>query len=128
MTYLDDDALRHVRRFPLYEERYLLLTPADAPPAGPPVARWAQAAALPLCLLSSRMRNRRIMDECFAADGVTASPAVETDSVAGLYAHLTGAGAGRASSPTPGCTCSECPRGCGWCRWRGPRTVPGWGW
>lgn len=97
MTYLDDDALRHVRRFPLYEERYLLLTPADAPPAGLPVARWAQAAALPLCLLSSRMRNRRIMDECFAADGVTASPAVETDSVAGLYAHLAGSG-GRWSS------------------------------
>jgi DNA-binding transcriptional LysR family regulator len=26
MTYLDDDILRHVRRFPLYEERYVLLT------------------------------------------------------------------------------------------------------
>ncbi|MER5917336.1 LysR family transcriptional regulator [Streptomyces sp. NPDC001982] len=97
MTYLDDDSLRHVRRFPLYEERYLLLTPADAPPLARPVARWAQAAALPLCLLSPRMRNRRIMDECFAADGVVASPAVETDSVAGLYAHLTSSG-GRWSS------------------------------
>ncbi|MFD5387373.1 hypothetical protein ACFWMG_20965 [Streptomyces sp. NPDC127074] len=30
------------------------------------------------------MRNRRIMDECFAADGATVTPAIESDSVAGL--------------------------------------------
>jgi DNA-binding transcriptional LysR family regulator len=29
MTYLDDDSLLHVRKTPLYEERYLLLTPED---------------------------------------------------------------------------------------------------
>ncbi|MET8857668.1 LysR family transcriptional regulator [Streptomyces sp. NPDC004579] len=90
MTYLDDDTLRQVRRFPLYEERYMLLTPADGPLAASDTVRWAQAAALPLCLLSPRMRNRRIIDECFAADGATATPAIETDSVAGLYAHLPG--------------------------------------
>ncbi|WP_369031839.1 LysR family transcriptional regulator [Streptomyces adonidis] len=90
MTYLDDDSLRHVRRFPLYEERYVLLTPVDGPLAGTSEARWAQAADLPLCLLNSRMRNRRIIDECFAADGATAAPAIESDSVAGLYAHLPG--------------------------------------
>ncbi|MFF3377445.1 LysR substrate-binding domain-containing protein [Streptomyces sp. NPDC002680] len=90
MTYLDDDSLRHVRRFPLYEERYMLLTPVDGPLAGTSEARWAQAADLPLCLLNSRMRNRRIIDECFAADGATAAPAIESDSVAGLYAHLPG--------------------------------------
>ncbi|GGJ56765.1 hypothetical protein GCM10010121_079340 [Streptomyces brasiliensis] len=36
------------------------------------------------------MRNRRIVDECFAADGATAEAAIESDSVAGLYAHLSG--------------------------------------
>jgi DNA-binding transcriptional LysR family regulator len=90
MTYLDDDTLRHVRRFPLYEERYMLLTPVTGPLATAPTASWAQAAALPLCLLSPRMRNRQIVDEYFAADGATATPAIETDSVAGLYAHLAG--------------------------------------
>ncbi|MFJ2604228.1 LysR substrate-binding domain-containing protein [Streptomyces sp. NPDC087425] len=90
MTYLDDDTLRQVRRFPLYEERYVLLTPVEGPLAQVARARWAQAAALPLCLLNPRMRNRRIMDACFAADGATAEPAIETDSVAGLYAHLPG--------------------------------------
>jgi hypothetical protein len=41
------------------------------------------------------MRNRRIIDERFAADDATAAPAIESDSVAGLYAHLP---AGRWSS------------------------------
>ncbi|MFJ2647507.1 LysR family transcriptional regulator [Streptomyces sp. NPDC087420] len=90
VTYLDDDSLSHVRRTPLYEERYLLLTPQDGPMAGQEVARWAQIAALPLCLLAPQMRNRRIMDEYFAADGAPeVTPAIETDSVAALYAHLT---------------------------------------
>lgn len=91
MTYLDDDTRGGgLRRLPLYEERYVLLTPVDGPLATAATARWAQAAALPLCLLGPRMRNRRIIDECFAADGATAAPAIESDSVAGLYAHLPG--------------------------------------
>ncbi|MFE4670348.1 LysR substrate-binding domain-containing protein [Streptomyces sp. NPDC056716] len=90
MTYLDDDTLHRVRRFPLYEERYVLLTPVDGPLGDLDTARWSQAAVLPLCLLTPRMRNRRIVDECFAADGAVATPAIESDSVAGLYAHLPG--------------------------------------
>lgn len=98
LTYLDDEALQGVDRFPLYEERYVLLTPDGVPGAGSgPGAgtgagddevTWAQAARLPLCLLSPRMRNRRILDGLFAADGASASPAVESDTVDGLYAHL----------------------------------------
>ncbi|KIF72993.1 LysR family transcriptional regulator [Streptomyces sp. 150FB] len=89
LTYLDDDALGQVRKTPLYEERYLLLTPHDGALAGQPVAHWAEIAVQPLCLLAPEMRNRRIMDEYFASDGATAvTPAIETDTVAGLYAHL----------------------------------------
>ncbi|MFF3984909.1 LysR family transcriptional regulator [Streptomyces sp. NPDC001797] len=90
MTYLDDDDLRQVRRFPLYEERYVLLTPVGGLLGDAATATWSQAAALPLCLLGRRMRNRRIIDDCFAADGAAPVPAVESDSVAGLYAHLPG--------------------------------------
>ncbi|WP_181764530.1 LysR family transcriptional regulator [Streptomyces albidus (ex Kaewkla and Franco 2022)] len=88
LTYLDDGALQGVRKFPLYEEQYLLLTPGDGPCAGQSDVSWAQAAEVPLVLLSRRMRNRRILDEFFAAESATASPAVETDTVDGLYAHL----------------------------------------
>ncbi|OIJ65378.1 LysR family transcriptional regulator [Streptomyces mangrovisoli] len=90
MTYLDGGPPGGGGRLPLYEERYVLLTPVDGPLAGAPSVRWAFAASLPLCLLGPRMRNRRIIDECFAADGATAAPAIESDSVAGLYAHLPG--------------------------------------
>lgn len=79
MTYLDDDELLQVRRNPLYEERYLLPTPVDGESATCVEARWKAIANLPLCLLTPDMRNRRIMDEFFADDGVTVLPAVETD-------------------------------------------------
>jgi DNA-binding transcriptional LysR family regulator len=95
VTYLDDETLNHVRKVPLYEERYLLLTPVGGGLADRSEVRWAEVAALPLCLLSATMRNRRIMNESFAAEGVRAAPAVESDTVAGLYAHL---GDGRWSS------------------------------
>lgn len=90
MTYLDDSPGPGARRRFLYEERYVLLTPLAGPLGTAGSARWSQAAELPLCLLDPRMRNRRIIDACFAADGATATPAVESDSVAGLYAHLPG--------------------------------------
>ncbi|MCU1684198.1 MAG: LysR family transcriptional regulator [Amycolatopsis sp.] len=88
LTYLDDEPLGPVRRLPVYEEHYLLLAPADSDLARDGKATWAQAAAVPLCLLSQEMRNRRILDEIFAATGVTVAPAIETDSVAALYAHV----------------------------------------
>ncbi|HWO61179.1 MAG TPA: LysR family transcriptional regulator [Umezawaea sp.] len=88
LTYLDGEPLGRVRRLPVYEERYLLLVPEDGDLARQGEATWAQAAAVPLCLLSRQMRNRRILDEVFASVGATVEPAVETDSVAALYAHV----------------------------------------
>jgi DNA-binding transcriptional LysR family regulator len=88
ITYLADETLGRVRTLPLYEERYLLLTPDDGPFAGRTSVHWFEAATLPLCLLAQRMRNRKILDELFAADGMVAVPAVETDTVGALYAHI----------------------------------------
>lgn len=88
LTYLDDEPLGPVRRLPVYEEHYLLLAPDDSDLARAGKATWAQAAAVPLALLGEHMRNRRILDEIFAAAGVTVAPAIETDSVAALYAHV----------------------------------------
>ncbi|MFF3437579.1 LysR family transcriptional regulator substrate-binding protein [Streptosporangium sp. NPDC002721] len=72
----------------LYEECYLLLTSDDGELAGRDVTRWAEVAALPLCLLSPQMRNRRILDAVFATAGAVAVPAVETDTVSALFAHV----------------------------------------
>ncbi|MEV6864905.1 LysR substrate-binding domain-containing protein [Streptosporangium subroseum] len=88
MTYLDDEELVGVRGTPLYEERYLLLTPDDGELADRTVVRWAELAALPLCLLSPEMRNRRILDGIFREFGTTPVPVIETDTVSALYAHV----------------------------------------
>ncbi|RCG29485.1 LysR family transcriptional regulator [Sphaerisporangium album] len=86
LTYLDEED--HARALPLYEERYLLLTPDDGELAGRALARWTEVAALPLCLLGGQMRNRRILDDLFRAVGAAVVPAVETDSVSALFAHV----------------------------------------
>ncbi len=85
LTYLDNEPLARVDAVPLWTERYLLVTPADAPFGS--VVSWAEAAELPLCLLTSDMQHRRIVDGAFGAAGATPSPAVETNSVSTLVAH-----------------------------------------
>ncbi|MFC9768708.1 LysR family transcriptional regulator [Rhodococcus jostii] len=73
---------------PLYQERYVVLASADQPmPEGPDMT-WAEAAQLPLALLTPDMRIRQVIDRAFAEAGVVVTPQVETDSVASLYAHV----------------------------------------
>lgn len=50
---------------------------------GPPM-RWAEAATLPLCLLTPEMHNRSIVDQAFRATGASVVPAIETNSVLAL--------------------------------------------
>jgi len=42
---------------------------------------WAEAAALPLCLLTAEMHNRTLVDAAFAAAGASVRPAIETNSI-----------------------------------------------
>jgi DNA-binding transcriptional LysR family regulator len=91
VTYLDNEPLHHVRTLPLYRERYHLLTAADGPPAGRTVG-WAQAARMPLCLLTPDMQNRRIVDGIFREAGARPRPVVETNSLSTLYAHVRDGG------------------------------------
>lgn len=88
MTYVDGEPLGNVRTIPLYQERYLLLTPEDNDLSNRDSVGWAEASTTPLCLLSPVMQNRRILDRNFAEAGVTVTPSVETDTVSALYAHV----------------------------------------
>jgi DNA-binding transcriptional LysR family regulator len=89
LTYTENEPLRYVRTYPLYRERYMLLTPARAPFDQLREVTWREAAKLPLCLLTRNMQNRRIIDRLFVAGGVGAPKvAVETDSVLSLVAHV----------------------------------------
>ena len=87
VTYIDGEPLEDVRVFPLYRERYVLLT-ASTSFAGRPSVGWREVDGMPLCLLSEEMQNRRILNAVFADVGVEPAPAIETDSVSTLYAHV----------------------------------------
>ncbi|MGW7268001.1 LysR family transcriptional regulator [Streptomyces sp. NPDC054842] len=73
---------------PLYEEKYTLLVSGDQLTSHASVMTWAEAAQLPLALLTPDMRIRQVIDGVFAAQGFVVTPQVETDSIASLYAHV----------------------------------------
>ena len=51
LTYLDNEPLSHVRRLPLYEERYLFATAAQGALGSRARITWREAAQQRLCLL-----------------------------------------------------------------------------
>lgn len=73
---------------PQYDEHYFLVRrrPGAKPQAGASLhlgnaLRWADAAPLPLCLLTPEMHNRSIVNSAFAQAGCTVQPVMETSSV-----------------------------------------------
>ncbi|WP_395540660.1 LysR family transcriptional regulator [Neotabrizicola sp. sgz301269] len=91
ITYLDNEPLGRVARVPLYTEFYRLLCAPGTPLASNPRVTWAEVAALPLCLLTSDMQNRRIVNQHLAEAGASAAPRIESNSTIALVAHvLTG--------------------------------------
>ncbi len=90
LTYLDDETPPGTRHIELYRERYALLAPATHPLMQQSEVLWAEAAQLPLCALTTAMRNRRIIEANTAAEGAQFIPVVESNTIAALYAHLGG--------------------------------------
>ena len=89
MTYLDNEPLRNVKSRALYDERYMLLTPKGGAFEGKRTVRWKDIAALPLCLLTRDMQNRRIIDRLLLEGGaITPRIAIETNSVLALIAQV----------------------------------------
>jgi DNA-binding transcriptional LysR family regulator len=93
MTYLDNEPLRNVRWRPLYDERYMLLTPTGGAFDARRNVSWKEAASLPLCLLTRDMQNRRIIDRLFLEGGAPLPKvAAETNSVLALIAQVRSGG------------------------------------
>jgi len=91
ITYLDNEPLGRVARVPLYTEFYRLLCAPGSPLASHSRVTWSEVAALPLCLLTSDMQNRRIVNQHLAEAGASAAPRIESNSTIALVAHvLTG--------------------------------------
>ncbi len=83
---------------PQYTEHYFLVRKTAQPGElgmhfGPPMA-WQEAATLPLCLMTSEMYNRHIVDGAFAQAGVKVQPALETNSLLTLALSAVGGSVG----------------------------------
>lgn len=92
-----------LKAWPQSIEHYFLLRRAQTPSEdelriGQPIT-WAEAGKLPLCLLTTDMHNRSIMDQSLREAGVPVSPAIETNSVLTLTLAVS---AGTVSSVLPG--------------------------
>ncbi|MBB6147424.1 DNA-binding transcriptional LysR family regulator [Silvibacterium bohemicum] len=88
VTYLDNEPLARVRRLQLYPEHYVFLTRKSPGVEERKTIPWAEAANYPLCLLTSDMQNRRIIDMHFRGAGATVNAAIETNSLITLWSHL----------------------------------------
>lgn len=83
---------------PVWRERHVLLTGADGRFAGRETVSWAEAAGVPLCLLTPDMQNRKTIDAVFAKVGAAVTPMLETNSIISILAHV---GSGHWSSIVP---------------------------
>ncbi len=89
ITYLGNETIGRLQSLPLFVERYRLLTTADGPMGARDRVAWAEAATLPLCLLTPDMQNRRIIDRLLASPAGGAHPCdIESDSMIALLSHV----------------------------------------
>jgi len=88
ITYLDNEPLGRVAQVPLYTEFYRLLCAPGTALAGRAQVTWAEVAEQPLCLLTSDMQNRRIVNQHLAEAGAAVVPQIESNSTIALIAHV----------------------------------------
>lgn len=88
VTYLDNEPIRGLLAAPIYTERYCLFVTEGHPLAQLKTITWKEAAKQPLCLLTSNMQNRRIIDRAFLSADCRPTPALETNSVINLCANI----------------------------------------
>ena len=104
VTYLENEPLQHVRKVPLYHERYVFVARRGHPATANATITWKEAAAERLCLLSEDMQNRRIINNVAASIGVDIKPTSSATRFSPFCRTFVTA-TGRASFPTrlPGC-------------------------
>ena len=88
LTYVDNEPLGKVSTIPLYREEYRLLTSPGSELGDRDEVTWAEVGQVPLCLLTTGMQNRRIIDGLLSAAGAVPQPTLESDSILVLFAHV----------------------------------------
>ena len=98
IVYVESAQVHGLDIVPIWLEHHVLLTGADGRFAGRETVRWAEAAGVPLCLLTPDMQNRKTIDAVFAKVGAGVTPMLETNSIISILAHV---GSGHWSSIVP---------------------------
>lgn len=88
ITYLEDQPLERLKTLALYEEHWSLMVPKTMFPASKQTVTWAEAANVPLCLLSPFMRERQIMDAAFESIRCKPAARLESNSIFQLAFHV----------------------------------------
>jgi DNA-binding transcriptional LysR family regulator len=88
LTYLENEAIEHVRRVPLYRERYIFVVHRRHAAASRTTISWKEASAERLCLLNEHMQNRRIIDKLTASIGINIRPEIISNSFLGICSHV----------------------------------------
>ena len=88
LPYIDNEPLGKVRTVPLYDESYRLITAPDSRFGDRDHVTWGEVGEVPLCLLTSDMQNRRIIDRALLAAGTKANPTLTSNSIIVLYTHV----------------------------------------
>lgn len=92
ISYSEGADAANLRAVPLYLERYFVAGVAKLLPARRAALTWREAAALPLCLLSRDMQNRRLLDGHFDEAGIVPAVVAESNTLIGVLSHIrTGA-------------------------------------
>lgn len=84
VSYLNDDALSHLNKMPIYVERLSLLVPDIDKFKDRTSISWREAAELPLAMLRPSMHERKFVDEVFRKIGCKPVAKVESESIVHL--------------------------------------------
>jgi len=88
LTYLENEPLSHVRRTPLYRERYVFVTRKTGPLGLSSAVTWRDAVTENLCLLNETMQNRRVLNNLARSLGLELTPTVTTNSFLAICSHV----------------------------------------
>lgn len=89
ISYLENEPLGRVSTIPLYAETYVLLTSTKNALAKRDHLDWADIKGQPLCLLTSDMQNRRIINHHLSEAQIPTTAVIESNSVLALIAHIS---------------------------------------
>ena len=88
VTYLDNEPLQHVRKVPLYRERYVFVVAARAVGSANGHDHVEGSRDKRLCLLSEDMQNRRIINKVAASIGVDIKADIVCNSFLAILSHV----------------------------------------